>query len=80
MRTTIDKAGRVVIPREIRERVGIVGPAEVEISDDDGAVRIEPVDVGSAELIEKNGVLVIKGSGRRITDEDVRRLRLGLQR
>ena len=40
MRTTIDRAGRVVIPREIRRRVGLE-PGAVEITADGAGVRIE---------------------------------------
>ena len=46
MRTTIDKAGRVVIPAQIRERAGFAPGAELEITDDDLGVRIERVAQG----------------------------------
>ncbi|MGH2654470.1 MAG: AbrB/MazE/SpoVT family DNA-binding domain-containing protein [Actinomycetota bacterium] len=42
MRTTIDSAGRVVIPKAIRERVGLEGGQEVEITEQDGLIEIEP--------------------------------------
>jgi AbrB family looped-hinge helix DNA binding protein len=43
MRTTIDKAGRVVIPAPIRERAGWTAGAELEVTADDLGVRIERV-------------------------------------
>jgi AbrB family looped-hinge helix DNA binding protein len=43
MRTTIDKAGRVVIPAAIRERAGLAAGTELEISLDDQGVRLERV-------------------------------------
>ena len=43
MRTTIDKAGRVVIPATIRERSGLRPGTLLEISVDDFGVRLEPV-------------------------------------
>jgi AbrB family looped-hinge helix DNA binding protein len=46
MRTTIDKAGRVVIPAAIRERAGLTPGAELEISEQDGALRLERVAAG----------------------------------
>jgi AbrB family looped-hinge helix DNA binding protein len=46
MRTTIDKAGRVVIPAAIRERAGLVPGADLEITLDDAGVRIERVAPG----------------------------------
>ncbi len=69
MRTTIDKAGRVVIPREIRRRVGL-GSGEVEITVDGAAVRIEPV--AGEDLVEVDGRLAIPASGVRVDDELVR--------
>jgi AbrB family looped-hinge helix DNA binding protein len=46
MRTTIDKAGRVVIPASIRERAGLEPGSELEISLDDLGVRLERVASG----------------------------------
>jgi AbrB family looped-hinge helix DNA binding protein len=46
MRTTIDKAGRVVIPAGVRERAGFVPGAQLEISVDEFGVRIERVAAG----------------------------------
>jgi AbrB family looped-hinge helix DNA binding protein len=46
MRTTIDKAGRVVIPAPIRERAGLTAGAELEIIEDDLGVRLERVAAG----------------------------------
>jgi AbrB family looped-hinge helix DNA binding protein len=43
MRTTIDKAGRVVIPAAIRERAGLSPGAELEVTMDETGVRIERV-------------------------------------
>jgi len=46
MRTTIDKAGRVVIPAGIRERAGLTPGAELEITEDEMGVRLERVAAG----------------------------------
>jgi AbrB family looped-hinge helix DNA binding protein len=46
MRTTIDKAGRVVIPAGIRERAGLTPGAELEITEDDTGIRLERVAAG----------------------------------
>lgn len=46
MRTTIDKAGRVVIPAAIRERVGLFASAELEVTVDDTGIRLERVASG----------------------------------
>ena len=46
MKTSIDKAGRVVIPMAIRERAGLTAGAEVEITLEDFAVRLQRVAPG----------------------------------
>jgi len=46
MRTSIDKAGRVVIPAAIRERAGLVAGAELEVTVDEMGVRLERVATG----------------------------------
>lgn len=46
MKTSIDKAGRVVIPAAIRERAGLVAGAELEVTIDDTGVRLERVAPG----------------------------------
>lgn len=42
MRTTIDRAGRIVVPKAIRERLGLRGGAELEIVERDGMIEITP--------------------------------------
>ncbi len=40
MKTTIDRAGRVVIPAQIRERLRLKAGTELEVQIDDLAVRL----------------------------------------
>ena len=46
MRTTIDKAGRVVIPAAVRERAGLTAGSELEITEDELGIRLERVSTG----------------------------------
>ena len=46
MRTSIDKAGRVVIPAAIRDRAGLTAGTELEITVDELGVRLERVAPG----------------------------------
>ncbi|HSL21918.1 MAG TPA: AbrB/MazE/SpoVT family DNA-binding domain-containing protein [Vicinamibacterales bacterium] len=46
MRSTIDKAGRVVIPAPVRERAGLAPGTELEVTADDFGVRLERVAPG----------------------------------
>ncbi len=77
MRTTIDKAGRLVIPKPLRDRVGL-RPGEVQVEIDGAALRIEPVAGGS--LVERDGWLVIPGGGEVLAADEVRQLRDADQR
>ena len=43
MRTTIDKAGRLVIPSAIRQRAGLTPGAVLEIVEDELGIRLERV-------------------------------------
>ena len=61
----------MVIPREIRRRVGL-GAGEVEVTVDGAAVRIEPI--AGDELVEVDGRLAIPASGLTIDDQLVREL------
>lgn len=72
MRTTIDGAGRIVIPQRLREQVGLE-PGPVEVVVDGAGVRIEPVV--DDELVEVQGRLVIPASGEAVTAESVTALR-----
>ena len=77
MRATIDKAGRLVIPKALRDHLGL-RPGEVEVTADGAALRVEPVTGDSLE--EEDGLLVIPAGGAQITDEVVRQLRDAGQR
>jgi AbrB family looped-hinge helix DNA binding protein len=77
MRTTIDKAGRLVIPKALREQAGI--PAgDVEISLDGAAIRIE--SVAADDLVEEDGLLLLPSGGPELDADTVRELRLADQR
>ncbi len=41
MRSTIDKAGRVVVPKAMRDELGLTGGTEIEIGLVDGKIEIE---------------------------------------
>jgi len=72
MRSTIDKAGRLVIPKPLRDQLGL-RPGDVELTADGAALRVVPVHDDA--LVEADGRLVIPGSGVTIGDELVQALR-----
>jgi AbrB family looped-hinge helix DNA binding protein len=57
MRSTIDHAGRVVIPKAVRESAGLKPGAPLEIAYRDGRVEIQPVR-RPVKLVRKSGLLV----------------------
>jgi AbrB family looped-hinge helix DNA binding protein len=77
MRATIDKAGRLVIPKSLRDSLGL-RPGDVEVHADGTVIRVEPLAVES--LVERGGRLVIPRSGVVIDDDTVRALRDAGQR
>jgi AbrB family looped-hinge helix DNA binding protein len=72
MRTTIDKAGRLVVPKVLRDQIGL-GPGPVDLVVDGVAIRIEPA-AGNG-LAEEAGLLIIPASGATVDDEVVTALR-----
>lgn len=73
MRATIDGAGRVVIPKDLRHRLGISGGRVLEIRERDGRIEIEPAAVPmSIEQRDGGPVAVPAGDLPPLTDEIVR--------
>lgn len=72
MRTTIDRAGRLVIPKELRDRIGLTD-GEVDIYVDGAMLRLGPV--AGDHLIERKGRLVVPSSGASLDDDQVQALR-----
>jgi AbrB family looped-hinge helix DNA binding protein len=76
MKATIDKAGRLVIPKQLRDEVGLT-PGTVEVSVQGAGLRVVPITDDT--LVREGDLLVIPG-GRPISDDDVRALRNADQR
>ncbi|SDU76054.1 AbrB/MazE/SpoVT family DNA-binding domain-containing protein [Jiangella alkaliphila] len=72
MRTTIDKAGRLVLPKQLRDRVGM-SAGEVDVYVDGAGLRIEPI--AGEDVEERDGRLVVPASGTVIDDDLVQALR-----
>jgi AbrB family looped-hinge helix DNA binding protein len=75
MRSTIDKAGRLVIPKSLRDQLGL-RPGDVELTADGAALRVVPVHDDT--LVD--GRMVIPASGVTIGDQLVQALRDADQR
>lgn len=69
MRTTIDSVGRLVIPKQLREALGLESGSSVDISLYGEGLQILPVS-RTARLVRVDGQLVAE-SDTLITDETV---------
>lgn len=77
MRTTIDKAGRIVVPKRLRMEIGLV-PGDLEIVVEGNGLRITPI--ATDQLDEVDGLLMLTAASDAPTDETIRELRLADQR
>jgi AbrB family looped-hinge helix DNA binding protein len=76
MMVTIDRAGRVVIPKELRDRLSIEPDSELEIDADGDAIRLTPVRRPGRVVRDIDGLPVIEPvAGLVTTDADVQRWR-----
>ncbi len=62
MRTTIDSAGRVVVPKAFRDELGLTGGEELEIQAVDGRLEVE-VPPTPMHLERRAGALVAVPDG-----------------
>ncbi len=58
MRVAIDGVGRLVIPKALREELGVSGPTELELTAADGRLEVTVPDV-PARVEERDGLPVI---------------------
>lgn len=57
MRTTIDSAGRIVIPKSIRDELGLTGGQAIDIELRDARIEVS-VPPAAMHLEERDGVVV----------------------
>jgi AbrB family looped-hinge helix DNA binding protein len=81
MRTTIDGAGRLVIPKEIRRGAGLKPGMELDVRLRDGVIEIEPAPVPT-QLVRRGHLLVAVAEGdvEPLTVEQVDRIRVEMER
>ena len=73
MTITIDAAGRVVIPKAMRDALGLAAGVPLAVTTDGVGVRIGPATIGG-HLVEVDGQLVaVSSSGRKVTDRELRK-------
>ena len=73
MRITIDSVGRLVVPKALRDELGITGAAELEIEARDGVIELAVADVPARVEDRPGGVVIATDAPMKpLTVEDVR--------
>ena len=67
----IDKAGRIVIPKKMRDAMGLAPGTRLRIEQEPNELRLEP-DFPEPHLEKRDGILVLVG-GQPLSGEDVTR-------
>lgn len=67
----IDKAGRLVVPRKLRDAVGISPETELEIEQEGNALVLRHRSESGARPVRENGIWVFESDGGVITNEMV---------
>lgn len=82
MRVTVDRAGRIVIPKKLRDSLGLQPDTELELHPDGTGFRAELAHwEGRAVKTAEDGLPILSQvSDTQFTNEDVQRLRDELQR
>jgi AbrB family looped-hinge helix DNA binding protein len=71
MKTTLDRFGRIVVPKEVRDRHGLVAGSEIEIEESGESILLHPVSELPG-LVEKEGILIFRGHSEGSIDSAVR--------
>lgn len=69
MRTTIDSLGRIVVPKALRDALGLTPGSSVDLSRYGAGLQVLPTG-RTAQLVEVDGSLVADSSTT-VTDDDV---------
>jgi len=81
MYVTVDRVGRVVIPKALRVALGITPDTPLELIPDGSGLRLEPVRRRQRAIGTSDGLPILgEVAGAVLTDDDVRRLRDEIQR
>ena len=60
MTVTIDSAGRIVVPKSVRDKLGLAAGTEMELEEQDGMMTLVPAN-RTSPLVKKNGRWVFTG-------------------
>lgn len=76
MLVTVDLVGSVVLPKPLRDALGIGPDTELELIPDGSGLRLEPVQRRERSVSSSDGLPILSPvDGVVLTDDDVRRMR-----
>ena len=75
---TIDRAGRVVIPKRLRDALQLEAGDTLEVETEGEQLTLRPVRAG-ASVRKERGVWVFRAGGARLSSDDVERVRAAVQ-
>lgn len=61
MQVSIDKAGRIVVPKPVRDRLGLRAESKLELVENAHGILLKPVGKEAAWKRDENGHLVFTG-------------------
>ncbi len=75
MKTAVDEAGRIVIPKVLRDAVGLAARGEIDVAEDGGRLVITPMGLGrESPIAPGRPVVTVEGTVAPLTSDAVRRL------
>ena len=61
METTLDRFGRIIIPKDVRDDMGLEAGSVLQIEKKGEKIVLQPVH-GEPKILERKGILVFTGS------------------
>lgn len=74
MDATLDRFGRIVIPKKIRDNLDLMAGSQMRIEEIEDGVVLRPIH-GEPNLIDQDGVLVFSGAAMGNIEDALRRNR-----
>jgi AbrB family looped-hinge helix DNA binding protein len=76
LKVAMDRSGRVVIPKYLRDQLGLSEATEFEASLEGSAIRLDVKNSKTPQIKDVNGwPVLVHSSSKSLTDADIQRLR-----